>query len=716
MTIAPLVKDLSLVLGVSGLMTLLFQKIKQPVVLGYLISGILLSPIGRNAPWIQDVPNIKVLGELGVIFLMFTLGLEFNFKKLVRVGPAASVTAWFEVSFMLFLGYSCGKLLGWATFDCLYLGAMMAISSTTIIVKSLHDLGVKTRRFAEMILGVLIVEDLLAILILVGLSTLKTIDTFSPLSLLSSAFQLIVIVGGWFVVGYFLVPRFMKWVGKIGSEELLTVLSIGLCLCLAVLAARFHYSVALGAFIMGSILSESTESHRIEELTRPLRDLFVAVFFVSVGMMIDIGTFIQNLPTILIASFALVMGKVFAVSTGAMLSGQPWKMALQVGFGLAQMGEFSFIIAALGTGLGVISPNLYPIAIGISIITTALTPLFIRHSHKVAVHTESYLPLRFRNTLEKYIAFRATSRADTSRQTITRKSLLRFILNGLLITSIFVLTHEWNTRYGWILAFVAAVPSFWAMFFSFGHLKDALNYPPSQRVTIILVQLLSLIWLASLSSFYFPLKAIAIGILVCVLIFVALSFRQLGDLYHWLEKSFLNTFEQQPKSRKSIDLKAKLAPWDAHLVRLKIHPNSKVAGKSLGEVGFRANFQLSVVVIKRGIRTLVAPKPTDHIYPSDELLVLGTDDKIERARAILENPSDLDAPLPPLEDFQLTQILIHPESTLQGATIKDSKFKEEIHGIIVGLERGPRRMINPNADLVIEAGDILWVVQENTAI
>lgn len=376
--LAPIIRDLAIILGMAGVVTLLFQKIKQPVVLGYLVAGIIIGPYTPPYLLISDVPNVKVLAELGVIFLMFSLGLEFSFHKLARVGFSAITTGIFEVLCMIIIGYFLGKILNWSDYESLFLGAALSISSTTIIIKSLQELNFTTRRFAHLVIGILIVEDLLAILLLVALSTLIITKHIFSISMLYATIKLIAVVASWFIVGFILVPKSFRTIARYTNSEILTIVSTALCLMLVVFAAYFHYSTALGAFIMGSILAETPQISRIRELIYPIRDIFAAVFFVSIGMLINPEMIIKHWPTVLLISLVTIIGKIFTSAIGAYLSGQSMRNSVRVGFSMAQIGEFSFIIIGLGMVMHVIDDELYAIIVAVSIVTTFTTPYFIR--------------------------------------------------------------------------------------------------------------------------------------------------------------------------------------------------------------------------------------------------------------------------------------------------------------------------------------------------
>ena len=655
MHLAPLIKDLAVILGVAGLVSLLFHRIRQPIVLGYIIAGMIVGPYTPPHPLVSDISGIKIWAELGVIFLMFSLGLEFSFRKLARVGLSAGITACFEAFFMLGLGFLVGKILGWNSMDCLFLGAMLSISSTTIIIKALEELNLKTHKFAQMIFAVLIVEDLLAILLLVALSTIAVTQTISSLELLIAAGKLILVVGAWFIAGYFMIPRFVRYVGRFKNNEMLTIISLALCLSLVVFASYFHYSVALGAFIMGSILAESTESHKIEERIESLRDLFAAVFFVSIGMLIDPRMLIEHIGAVILISLVTIFGKVLSTALGSLITGQTLKTSVQVGFGLAQIGEFSFIIAALGADLKVTSDFLYPIGVAVSLVTTFTTPYMIRFSSQVAEKLEKKLPRRAQAMLTQYALWVQQKNADATRHKDLLPLLSRWIMSGLIVSVIFALSSEfllpiiskeienriWASTLGWLLTVLISSPFIWAMLSGFRRfrLRPEASTSSQKGGTLLLIRILSLIWIGALSIGFFPARYIVFANSILVIILFAFLYKRLEDGYHWFEKRFLSTFEVNKRTEAASESLERLAPWDAHLVQIKVHANSEFILKKIADSEFRTRFGLNIVAIQRGSKTIVAPKPEEIILPKDELLVLGTDLQVEVMRPQLENPS-----------------------------------------------------------------------------
>jgi len=717
MHLAPLIRDLAIILGVAGLITLVFQRIRQPVVLGYILAGVIVGPYTPPILWVTDVPSIQTWAELGVIFLMFSLGLEFSFRKLAQVGVSAGITAGSEVLFFLPFGFVIGRGLGWTSMDSLFLGAMLSISSTTIIIKALDELKLKTRKFAEIIFAVLIVEDLIAILLLVGLSTVAVSKTVSGAALLSAAAKLILVVGGWFLTGYFVVPRFMKYVGRIGNNETILIVSLGLCLALVVFANQFHYSTALGAFIMGSILAESPLLHRIERQMESLRDLFGAIFFVSIGMLIDPRILWDHMGTVAILCVATILGKIFSTSLGAILSGQSLRNSIQVGFGLAQIGEFSFIIATLGLSLKAISDFVYPIIVAVSLVTTFTTPYLIRLSGHAASSIERKLPAPLRDLLTRYAAQSEAMQAGALQRKKEWLAIMKWGLNGILVSVIFVLTSETLLPYlaelqilniakesflprflGWSLAALISSPFIWAMLSAF-------------RASSVF----TVLWVAALSFEFFPGRYVAIVTTIVLMLLFGLFYRRLESSYQWLEKRFLSSFEKPPGSKT--DALNHLAPWDAHLVKLEVHPNANLVLKTIRDAALRSRYGLSIVGIQRGSKTIVSPPADELILPKDELAVLGTDEQIEQLRKDIEAESQEDVESEaPASDYELRQFELEAGSPWIGKSIRQSGIRERLHALVVGIERRGRRIINPDSDTLFEPGDILWIAGEKSCL
>ncbi len=725
-----LIIDLAIILSVAGIMTVIFQKIHQPVVLGYILAGRIVGPHTPPVKLILDTPSIKTLAELGMIFLMFTLGLEFSFRKLLSVGVTASLSAGLEVVFFLIVGYGIGYGLGWSPMDSLFLGAMLSISSTTIIIKALDELKLKNHQFAHLIFGILIVEDLFAILLLVGLTTVATSQgTFTFFSLISAVLNLSMVVGSWFITGYFVVPRVMSYLGKRGSDELVTIVSIALCLSLVVVASHFGYSPALGSFIMGSIIAETKIVHRIEGLMSPLKDLFGAIFFVSIGMLIDPQVIWQFKGTILFLSCVTILGKIFITSFGALLSGQTIKNSLQVGMGLAQIGEFSFIIASLGVALKVTSSNLYPIAVAVSLITTFTTPYLIKYSGPVADKMESFLPIEIRQMIGRYVLWCEQKSSSHNRRIEHVILFSRWIANGIIInfifnlslrnlTQLFQLEEPWPHLISWLIAFLVAAPFIWGMVFTSKEnvMRIRKEKDFTKALMIFSFPVLTAIWISLLSMKYFEWQyALAISLVFMGVMYLAV-FKRLETSYRWFEKTFLETFEKKEAKEDPYQVLSALAPWNSHLVNIPVHANADYAGLTLLESGIRQKFGLNVVAIQRGAQSIIAPSPSEIIYPHDYLVILGEDEQLDKLRPFLDVPKDISSRFHLSRNYVLRHIELKENSFLAGLSIRESEIREKYQAIVVGLERNHTRIMNPDFQTVFDKGDIVWMVGDQSKL
>lgn len=720
MHIPHLIIDLAVILGVAAFVTFLFRRIKQPVVLGYIVAGIIVGPHTPATFSVTDNESIRVWAELGVIFLMFTLGLEFSFRRLARVGMPAGVTAIVQIGAMMVGGVVVGRLLGWPKMDSIFLGCMISISSTTIIIKAFEELGLKGKRFAEMVFGILIVEDLAAILMLVALTNIATTSQIGGVALLVSGLKLALVVGVWFVVGMFLVPRAVRAVSEHGTDEMLTVMAIGLCLALVALAANFNYSVALGAFVMGSILAESAEAKRIEHLVQPLKDVFGAVFFVSVGMLLDPRAIVDNWLSVLVISGVIIVGNLIFVTAGALGTGQTVRNSIQTSFSMAQIGEFSFIIATLGLTYQVISPNLYPIIVAASLITTFTTPYLIKCSPDVADLLEEKLPPRIKTTLDNYVAWiqRRTVASGASNRAALTKGLIKWSLNGVGIFAIFTVaagyvmpvTQTYVTQgyaargVTWLVAFVASCPSIYAMLTSFRGLPTATFV--ARLVTAGLVGLLSVE--------YFPaLISLAVTLAIFGIIFIFFR-RQIGEYYRWIEDQFRSGF-QADLGGEGQSMLQKLAPWDAHLAEIWVPARSKLVGQKLLQLNLRERYGMNVVVIVRDGENIVAPRANECVYPGDKLLCFATEDDIEKFRDEIET-QDSQAQMPLKEGaFDLRRFKVERSSRLNGVTIRDAGLSD-LDCIVVGLERQGQRWPSPKSDLALTEGDVVYVVGQGSEL
>jgi CPA2 family monovalent cation:H+ antiporter-2 len=725
-----LISDLGLILGAAGVITLLFKKLRQPVVLGYILAGLIVGPYFHFFPTISDIENIQVWAEIGVIFLLFSLGLEFSFKKLVKVGAPASVTAVVEVVVMVAIGYATGRALGWKTIDSIFLGGILSISSTTIIIRAFEELGMKSQKFVGLVFGVLIVEDLVAIVLLVLLSTLAVSQQFAGTEMVLSILKLVFFLALWFVGGIFLLPSFFKRAKNLFNDETLLVMSTALCLFMVVLATKAGFSPALGAFIMGSLLAETTKAERIEHLVNPVKDFFAAVFFVSVGMLINPAVLIEYALPVLIITIVTILGKALSSTTGALISGQPLKTAVQTGLSLSQIGEFSFIIATLGLTLKVTSPFLYPIAVAVSAITTFTTPYLIRFSPSIYGKLEQILPEKVKLVLNRYSSGAQKISKESDWQKVLRSYMYIIIINGVILIAILLIAdrsltpavssyfvnHTFAKVMAAFITLALMSPFLWALGAKriTGPAQASLwvnrtyNRGPLVLLELFRVALVILFAGLMLSQLFSVTVTLAIAI-PALLIMLKLFSKNLQKFYARLENRFLTNLNVR-ENENTVRPPKTLLPWDLHMASFEIRPDAALIGKSLYDLGFREKFGVNIATIERGWLKINAPERNDRLYPGDEIAVIGTDDQLALFKKALDAADSTPGAVQTQEDVSLHQFLIVHGSALHATTIRESGIREKTKGLVVGIERGEERISNPESSERLFAGDILWIV------
>lgn len=698
-------------LMVAGAVTIIFKKLRQPVVLGYIVAGFLVGPHTSLMPSITDAQSIQVWAEIGIIFLLFSLGLEFSFTKLAKIGGAASITATIEVLFMVGIGFLTGRAFGWSHMDSVFLGGVLAISSTTIILRAFEELGMKTRGFAKLVFGVLIVEDLFAVLLLVVLSTVAIGAQVEGAEMLYSVLKLVFFLTLWFVAGIFILPTILRRSREFLDSETMSIVSLGLCFGMVVVATKAGFSAALGAFVMGSILAETSEAERIETIIAPIKDLFAAVFFVSVGMLIDPKILWEYGVPVLIITGVTIFGKMFSTIAGAMLSGRSLKHSIQAGFSLAQIGEFSFIIAGLGLTLGVTSDFLYPIAVGVSALTTFATPYLMRAADPVHGFIHSRLSVRTRQALARYhLSFQRVS-ATGEWSDFLKRYALRLILNGVIIIAIFILgarfLQDFDQRLSLVAVLILSAPFLWAMTLSplSGKSVTKLWGDSRHRTSLLALEAsrvaIAIALIGTLASQFVTWKSAFAATIALITVFLLAFSRYLKRVYHWFEKRFIANLTE----RDSV-----LAPWDAHIVRMDVPAESDFVGHTLEELKIRERFGVTVAMIERGRTQIAAPARHERIYPFDKISVIGADDQISGFRASLSPSHIAKSHNVETNEFALLPLRVDGESPFANKTIRESGIREKLHGLVVGLERAEKRFLNPDSTMKIEDGDLLWIV------
>lgn len=737
--VPPLITDLGLILITATSASLVFKKFGQPQVLGYLIAGLLVSRHIPFLPTVKDRDSIQVWSEIGVIFLLFGLGLEFSFKKLFRVGGSASFTAIFEVIFMITLGYLCGKAFGWTNLDSLFFGAILSISSTTIIVKAFHELGLRQEKYVEFVFGVLVVEDIIAILILVSLTAIARSGAFPGIELAVSGVRLLFYIALWFVVGIFLIPLFLRKIRGLMDDENMLLVSIGLCFSMVMIAETVGFSSALGAFVMGSLLAETPEGHQIENLLQPVKNLFAAIFFVSVGMILDPQVLFDQWRLVVLITLITIIGKFTGTFIGAIISGQSRKRSIQAGLSLAQIGEFSFIIASLGTLLKVTSPFLYPLAIAVSALTTFSTPYLIKTSEVASRWLDGKLPGKIKNISDNYYSSFKEKHKEQILSVIMATYGMKTLINAVIIIAIlsgfktitksaaFQMLSPQNLANAilFFLCLILSAPFFWGIVMSGPTLSSPLQFEKlhklrrTQFTLFVGRSILALILLAVIIDQFSTFK-LATGLIAALVVFALLSSQSwMRSLYQVMEKNFLNNLSE--KERKEI-LGSKMAkhllPWDTALGVYELTPDSTLAGKSLGFQSFRENYGITVAAVFRGSHKYFAPAGNFILWPYDKLLCFGDDINLRKFSALLEAEKESNLASSslflPQEDYILKSFTIGSTSPFINKSIKDSSIRDHLSGLVVGIERGPQKILGPTANFVFREHDLVWIVLDKS--
>lgn len=742
--IPSLISDLAVILVSAGLVTLLFKKLKQPVVLGYVVAGILAGPSIEEIPTVSDVESIRIWADIGVIFLLFALGLDFSFKKLMKVGGTAVIGAITIVIGMMTAGYATGLTLGWGHMNSLFLGGMLSMSSTTIIFKAFDDMGLRNQRFAGVVFGILVVEDLFAVLLMVLLSTVAVSKHVEGMELLNSVVKLGVFLLFCFVVGIYLIPSFLKQTKRFLNEETMLIVTIGLCLGMVMIATQAGFSSALGAFVMGSILAETVEAERIERLIKPVKDLFGAIFFVSVGMLIDPAMLWEYKVPILIITVVVMVGQICFASLGVLLSGQPIKIAIQSGFSLAQIGEFAFIIASLGLTLKVTDSFLYPIVVAVSVVTTFFTPYMIRLSDPAYRLADRWIPVRWKEWLTKFAAGSTTIRQKSTWHKLL-KALARIVGTYTAVTLVLIFlmlrfmtpliqTYIPGIRGNLIaltLILVLISPMLRAIMMKKNHSTEfqqlwhdsKFNRGPLISLIILRIVLCAGILMLPIARLVNAAAGLLLAI-CCVLILLIITSKRLKKHSILMERRFFsNLSARELEEERHAPINQRFANHllerDLHLADFEVKQNSPSMGKSLKELNFRQKCNVNVVTIIRGEQRINIPGGEERLYPFDKLVVVGADDDLTHFRHYLEERYKQSAEghsAERREEMRMEQILISSDSRLVGRSIIESGIRDKAACLVIGIERGNRSIQNPPPTTVFEQGDIVWLVGERSKL
>ncbi len=736
-----LVKDLALILVVAGVVTIVFKKLKQPLVLGYVVAGFLVSPHMPYTMSVVDKADISTWGDIGVMFLLFSLGLDFSFKKILKMGMSPVIATCSVVFCMMMLGIVAGHAFGWSRMDCIFLGGMLAMSSTTIIYKAFDDLGLRQQRFAGLVMSVLILEDILAIVLMVMLSALAIGGNPDGGEMLGSVMKIGFFLILWFVVGIFLIPWMLRSMRKLINNETLLIVSLGLCCAMAVLSTKVGFSSAFGAFVMGSILAETVEADRIIRLVEPVKNLFGAVFFVSVGMLVDPHVLVEYAVPIACLVLTILVGQAVFGTFSFMLSGQPLKPAMQCGFSMAQIGEFSFIIASLGLSLGVIGEFLYPVVVAVSVITTFLTPYMIRAANPCYGMLERRLPGRWIAALNNVTLSRRP--ANTGRKwksllmQMLRVTVIYAILSGAAIALMFtfflpfirhVLPHWWANAVCGLATLLMISPFLRAIVMKKNHSEEFKALWAESVYNRFPLVFTILVRLAVASAFVFYIcnyltrftNALMISIALAAVALMIIS-RSLKRRSIKMERMFLQNLRSREiaaevMGRKRPLYEGKLLDRDVHIADFDVPEDSLWGGKTLRQLGLGSKYGVHVSSILRGILRINIPNGDTIIFPCDKIQAIGSDDQLTAfgsalVREVRQKDPDIEK-----REMKLRQVVIREGGAFAGKTMKESGIRDKFNCMVVGIEEGKENLSPVAPSRIIMAGDIVWIVGEEEDI
>ena len=740
--IPELIQDLALILVVAGLVTLLFKKLRQPLVLGYIVAGFLVSPHMPYVMSVVDKADIQTWADIGVLFLLFSLGLDFSFKKILRMGLAPVIAALTIIFCMMAIGGTVGSLFGWSRMNCMFLAGMLAMSSTTIIYKAFDDLGLRQQRFAGLVMSVLVLEDVLAIVMMVMLSTIARGAEPDGGMMLGSITKIVFFLVLWFVVGIFLIPPFLRRTRRLMNDETMVVVSLGLCCAMAVVSTTVGFSSAFGAFVMGSILAETIEADKIIRVVEPVKNLFGAVFFVSVGMLVDPAVLTAYALPICALVLAIIVGQALFGTMGFMLSGQPLKTAMQCGFSMAQIGEFAFIIASLGLSLGVIGDFLYPVVVAVSVITTFLTPYMMKAAVPTYGYIERRLPRKWLRTLNHLGTMHHTTRSEANHwRTLLRAMAWNVIVYSILSAAVIAVMlttvlpfmrrllpgwelHWWANGITGVLTVVLISPFLRSMVMKKNHSEEFKALWTESRLNRLPLIFTILARIVVAASFIFYIcnyltrfqNALIITLSLVVIFLIALS-RWLKHRSIMLERLFVQNLRSRDiealvSGRRRPLFEGHLLDRDIHISDFDIPTDSLWAGKTLRELALGTRFGVHVSSILRGSHRINIPDGNVMLFAGDRLQAIGNDEQLNIMNSALRGeliPEDADIEQ---REMKLHKLVIGAGSPLIGKTVRDAAIRQRFNCMVVGVEEGQQNLTMINPARRFKDGDIIWIVGE----
>ena len=739
-----LVQDLALILVVAGFVTLLFKKLKQPLVLGYIVAGFLVSPHMSYTMSVVDQGDIQTWADIGVIFLLFSLGLDFSIKKILKMGASPIIAACTIIFSMMLLGVIVGHSFGWKEMDCIFLGGMVAMSSTTIIYKAFSDMGLTQQGFASTVMSVLILEDILAIVMMVMLSTVASGNSPDGVQLLGSIMKIGFFLVLWFVVGLFAIPLFLRSVRKILNSETLLIVSLGFCCLMAVISTQVGFSAAFGAFVMGSILAETVEADKIIRLVDPVKNLFGAIFFVSVGMLVKPQVIVEYAIPILLLVITILVGQALFGTLGYLLGGQTLKNAMRCGFSMAQVGEFAFIIATLGKSLGVISEFLYPVVVAVSVITTFLTPYMIRAAEPCYNVLVKHLPKRWVRRLTHIQTNSAGESASTNNlwKVLMKKMIFNTLIYGILSAAVIAimfsaalpicrnLSIKWTGSH-WIgnavcgfLTILFIAPFLRSIVMKQNHSEAFKELWTDRRInrlpltaTILARVLIALSFIFYVCNYLTRFKnalmiAVAVGLLILMLLSRWLKRRSITLERLFIQNLQSRDIEAQKQGKKKPLFADHLIDRDIHIANLELPDDSLWAGKTLYSLKLRNRFGVHISSILRGSKHINIPNGGTILFPGDKLQAIGNDEQLTKLSKAMK--AELQPTITDIEkhEMKLRSFTISKTSPFIGKTLKDSGIRDEYNCMVVGVDEGQKNLTLITPSRCLQAGDVLWVVGE----
>lgn len=737
-----LITDLALILVVAGIVTILFKKLRQPLVLGYIVAGFLVSPHMPYIPSVIDHANIKLWADIGVIFLLFSMGLDFSFKRIMRLGMSPFIAVSFIVASMAFVGYSAGRLFGWTHVESIFIAAIFSVcSSTTIIYKTFNDLKLKHHKFTDIVMSVLVLEDVTSIIMMVILPTLAVGSAISGWEFAGTISKIFFFIILWFVVGIFVVPLFLRRIRQYLTNEILVIISLALCFLMSVLSASVGFSSAFGAFVMGSILSETIEGNKIIRVVDPIKDLFGAIFFVSVGMLVEVGVLIEYaLPILAIVCF-VILGQAIFGTMGFLFSGQSLKTSMRCSFSMAQIGEFPFIIATLGLSLGVIGEFIYPVIVAGSALTTFLTPYIIKSAVPTYNFIEKHLPKRWVKTLHRLSIGEEKVSTDNMWKSLMTSMLYITLINVIVSIGVIqlMLTFALPLLQGFLpdmwanvvcgLLTLLFVAPFLRMIISKPNHSDEFktlwtdghrNRLPLLFTVLVRIIICVILIFYTSSKLTYMSNALLISVAVALIIPIIMS-RHLKQRGIKMERLFIQNLRS--KEIESIVLGNDKPVYANHLLDRNVHisifeipEDSRWVGQQLKELHLRAKYGVNISGIIRGRKRLNIPDGNACIFPYDKVEAIGTDDQLKSfSLALSEEVYGEDIRMEDRE-MKLEQIVVTKNCPFVGKTLVESGIRDRYNCLLVGIDEGNENLATINPDRRFAVGDIIWLVGERAAL